>query len=234
MEYRLSSLLSHDNFIPVSKVLASKIGLLEATIFGELCSESDYWHERNEVTEDGYFFSTVENIEDKLFVKKDTQQRVMKNLSNSGLISIAKKGLPAKRYVKINEEILSNLLGEKTSTSERKILQLDSGKSSTNKTILNKTIGNKKEKIYKKEKFIPPTLEEVEAYCKERKNKVDAKQFYDYYTSADKEEDKWKDSKGNPVRNWKQKIIAVWEKKAEEQYKEEQRKEKKRKGSLLW
>ena len=87
----------------------------------------------------------------------------------------------------------------------------------------------KKENNKKKESFTPPSLEEVEEYCKERNNKVDAKQFFDYYNEGN-----WKDYKGNPIKNWKQKIIAVWEKKAEEQYKEEQRKEKKRKGSLLW
>lgn len=55
-------------------------------------------------------------------------------------------------------------------------------------------------------KFNPPTIEEIEAYCKERKNHVDAKKFYDYYAVSD-----WKDSKGNKVKNWKQKVIT-WEK----------------------
>ena len=55
--------------------------------------------------------------------------------------------------------------------------------------------------------FKPPTLEDVKKYCSERKNNVDAKRFFDYYTVA-----KWKDQDGKPVKNWKQKIIAVWEK----------------------
>ena len=55
--------------------------------------------------------------------------------------------------------------------------------------------------------YIPPTLEEVEAYCRERGNNVDPKAFYDYYSVGD-----WKDQSGKPVRNWKQKMIAVWEK----------------------
>lgn len=57
----------------------------------------------------------------------------------------------------------------------------------------------------KKKPFVPPTLEEIEAYCKERKNNVDAKKFFDYFNASD-----WIDSKGNPVRSWKQKIIT-WE-----------------------
>lgn len=58
--------------------------------------------------------------------------------------------------------------------------------------------GNKREK-----KFIPPTLEEVEKYVLEKKLQVNAKSFYDYFT-----EGKWIDSKGNQVKNWKQKILT--------------------------
>ena len=59
----------------------------------------------------------------------------------------------------------------------------------------------------KRKRFVPPTLDEVKAYCKERNNNVDAQRFFDYY-----EQGGWKDSKGNPVKNWKQKLIT-WENK---------------------
>ena len=58
----------------------------------------------------------------------------------------------------------------------------------------------------KREEFVPPTFEDVKAYCAERGNKVDAQHFYDYFTAGN-----WKDSKGNAVKNWKQKLIT-WEK----------------------
>jgi len=57
----------------------------------------------------------------------------------------------------------------------------------------------------KNKNFIAPTLCDVEAYCKERKNSVDAKKFFDYYTAGN-----WKDAKGNKVKNWKQKLLT-WE-----------------------
>ena len=57
----------------------------------------------------------------------------------------------------------------------------------------------------KKKRFTPPTLEEVQAYCKQRNNNVDQKAFYDYYNESG-----WKDKNGDPVRNWKQKVIT-WE-----------------------
>lgn len=52
----------------------------------------------------------------------------------------------------------------------------------------------------------PPTLAEVEAYCRERKSPVDPVRFWFYYQEGD-----WKDANGRPVRNWKQKVIR-WEK----------------------
>ena len=57
-----------------------------------------------------------------------------------------------------------------------------------------------------KRAFVPPTLGEIEEYCKARNSTVDPKMFYDYFTAGN-----WHDSKGNPVKNWKQKLIT-WEK----------------------
>ena len=64
----------------------------------------------------------------------------------------------------------------------------------------------KKRAKTKSKEFVPPTLEEVKQYCLERNNKLDYKYFYDYFTEGN-----WKDSNGNQVKNWKQKIIT-WEK----------------------
>lgn len=58
-------------------------------------------------------------------------------------------------------------------------------------------------------RFIPPTLEEVKAYCIERQNNVDAERFIDYYTSNG-----WKVGK-NPMKDWKA-AVRTWEKSAKE------------------
>ena len=64
---------------------------------------------------------------------------------------------------------------------------------------------NKKKGKQTAKQFVPPTLEEVKAYCAERGNKVDAQFFFDFFDASG-----WIDSKGNPVRSWKQKILT-WE-----------------------
>lgn len=58
-------------------------------------------------------------------------------------------------------------------------------------------------KSRKRSVFVPPTLEEVANYCKEKKLSVNPKEFYDYFT-----EGSWKDSEGKPVKNWKQKLLT--------------------------
>ena len=53
-------------------------------------------------------------------------------------------------------------------------------------------------------RFVPPTLEEVTAYCRERKNNVDPQNFIDFYTSKG-----WK--VGNqPMKDWKA-CVRTWE-----------------------
>ena len=66
------------------------------------------------------------------------------------------------------------------------------------------------DKKKKSSHFVPPTLEEVKAYCTERKNNVDPHKFFDYFNTPDAQGRTWIDSKGNKVKNWKQKMIT-WE-----------------------
>lgn len=68
----------------------------------------------------------------------------------------------------------------------------------------NTSINNKKENI-KRKSFIKPTLEDIQQYCKQRNNNVNAKTFYDYYEAND-----WKDKDGKKLVSWKQKLIT-WE-----------------------
>lgn len=56
----------------------------------------------------------------------------------------------------------------------------------------------------KSNRFTPPTVEEVREYCKERRNKVNAEHFVDYY-----EANGWRVGK-NPMRDWKA-AIRTWE-----------------------
>lgn len=54
-------------------------------------------------------------------------------------------------------------------------------------------------------RFVKPTLEEVQEYCKERNNNIDAQYFIDYYESNG-----WKVGK-NAMKDWKA-AVRTWEK----------------------
>ena len=55
-----------------------------------------------------------------------------------------------------------------------------------------------------RKRFTPPKLEEVEAYCRERQNGIDASKFIDYYESVG-----WKVGK-QPMKDWKA-AVRTWE-----------------------
>lgn len=72
-----------------------------------------------------------------------------------------------------------------------------------------KDIEEEKEKECKSDKptrtrFVPPSLEDVQTYCRERQNDVDAQRFIDYYTSNG-----WKVGK-NSMKDWKA-AVRNWE-----------------------
>lgn len=97
---------------------------------------------------------------------------------------------------------------------------IDSSITSANNSAITSSINvslqsNKKKKIKGKiecdtraranQKFTPPTLDEVNDYVLEKKLHVSSKKFWEYYDAG-----AWKDANGNPVRNWKQKLLT-WE-----------------------
>jgi len=73
----------------------------------------------------------------------------------------------------------------------------------------------KKPKKEAKKGFVPPTLDEVKEYFKEKGySAAGAAKAYEYYSVAD-----WADGRGNKVKNWKQKMLANWFK---DEYKQSQ------------
>ena len=54
-------------------------------------------------------------------------------------------------------------------------------------------------------RFVPPTVEEVQAYCRERGNQVDAQRFCDFYTANG-----WCQGRGKPIKDWRA-AVRTWE-----------------------
>ena len=73
--------------------------------------------------------------------------------------------------------------------------------------IINNNIKESQPIITKSKRFVPPTLEEVKAYCKERHNDVDPVEFMAHYTATN-----WYRGK-TKISNWRACVIT-WEKNA--------------------
>lgn len=135
-----------------------------------------------------------------------TKQGVLKTLK-----SLIDKGLIAKREnyingVKFCEYYATEFTPGKLSTTGCQLWDTDEsaeftegGKQSLPNNI-DRNYSNNKEK----NSFGKPTLEEVKAYCLERKNSVDPQRFIDYYSANG-----WRVGK-NPMKDWKA-AVRTWE-----------------------
>ena len=150
--------------------------------------------------EKGYCWATNEYFANLYSVSKTSISKWISNLIQKGYIyseMIYKEGTKEilNRYLSIVKEPIE----EKLNTPiEEKLKDIEDNNTSINNT-------NNKKEIYK-ERFKKPTLEEVKEYCKQRNSSVNPNVFYEYFETGN-----WVDSKGNKVKNWKQKIIT-WEK----------------------
>ena len=147
--------------------------------------------------EKGYCFASNKFLAELFETTEETISRKIKKLE--------KKNYIATEYEKRGTQIISRKIRlTKISMDDYQKYQWTIDENvKDNNTSINNTSINKKE-IYK-ERFKKPTLEEIKQYCIERNNNVDPKKFIDFY-----EVNNWTDSKGNKVKNWKQKVIT-WE-----------------------
>lgn len=142
------NLICTDNFIAVNKTLIKAFGIEPALLLGELASEAVYWNNRGEL-EDGYFFSTVENIEERTTLTAYQQRKALSILQDKGVVDvISKKGAPPKRYIKINEDAIMQIFDVQNSN----ILTFKTEKTSL-LNVKNFNTNNKHKKNNKEEQY---------------------------------------------------------------------------------
>lgn len=133
------NLLASDNYIVVNKDLIKEFGINTALMLGELASEYQYYY-KNNMLENDMFFSTIENIEENTGLSKHQQKKALDELKSMGIIDVIVKGLPAKRYIKIDINILENKFANNWQTRSEKNSKLEGKKvagNNNNKIIIN-------------------------------------------------------------------------------------------------
>lgn len=99
------------------------------------------------------------------------------------------------------KEVKNNFEQVKIGQSGQSFLETETGKKKEETKENNTLTGITKEK---NKIFQKPTIEEVNAYCQERNNGVDAQKFFDYYTANG-----WKVGK-NSMKDWRA-AVRTWE-----------------------
>lgn len=105
--------LNPNNTLTINRPLAHAIGLSEATVYAALIAKCSYY-ERTDKLDDGWFYSTVPDLEESTSLSEYQQKRCIANLVKAGLIESKNRGLPAKRSFRIieNIELLNNLIAQ--------------------------------------------------------------------------------------------------------------------------
>ena len=95
-------LLSKKNYIAYNKGLAKKIGVDEAILFGEMCSLTNVYGDE--------FFCDQETLMEETCLTEYRVRNAVKTLQDVGLLKVERKGMPAKNYYTLNEDVLIELL----------------------------------------------------------------------------------------------------------------------------
>ncbi len=99
---------------PFNRPLAHAIGLSETVVYGTLVAKWHYYSERGMLDEEGWFFSTVPDLEESTSLTERQQKRCIDNLVKLGLVKCEQRGMPARRSFFIVDDIvlLVNILSD--------------------------------------------------------------------------------------------------------------------------
>ena len=98
-------LLNPDNTISLNRPLAHAIGIMETITYGALVAKWYYYSERDMLDEDGWFYSTVPDLEESTALSEYQQKRGINSLIKLGLLKSKSKGMPAKRSFYIIDDV---------------------------------------------------------------------------------------------------------------------------------
>lgn len=110
-----------------------------------------------------------------------------------------------RQNAKYEAQCVNGKKGGRPKKAEAEVKPTETQENLTKTKTITKTNTNIEEKSIKRNVFVKPTVEEIKAYCDERKNHIDASKFYDYYEARN-----WELGKGRKVKDWKA-CVRTWE-----------------------
>jgi len=153
-------LLRADGSIVINKNLLFELGINESIIYCELIAKYNYFNIREELTEDGFFFNTINDLYLSTGLGQKPQKASIKKLQDIKLIEYKVKGIPPKRYFKITDDtsiilgliekgrgkrdILKEKLLESTRTSKLRLMGVINNANTDKSNMPNGSVNNTK------------------------------------------------------------------------------------------
>ena len=111
------NVLTNKGYIIVNKILIRKLGLECAILIGELCSEYSYWEKYNKL-ENGFFYSTRENIFNNTGISNYYQRKAIAKLVQRKIVIEKYEGIPHKIWYTLNFDKLYEILNFDKETTD--------------------------------------------------------------------------------------------------------------------
>ena len=213
--------LDYSDYIALNRKLIRVLGLCNAVLLCELISEARYWLDRG-MLDEGWFFSTVDNLHERCGLSKHQQSNALSFLADNGFVEYKAKGMPRKRYVRVNVVKVFEVLNQPNdqSSSFHSPLHgppfapigstngpdLDGNKPNIRSTTTDSLSGyvdyqpssSSEYNLQVSSGFVPPTVEEVkDFFATNMLDQSDAEDFWLHYQSQG-----WVRGNNIPVSDW--------------------------------
>ncbi len=178
LEKTFKQLLMSSNYYTLNKQIVKTLGIEPAFLLTILIEASD-----GLADEEGWFYQTIEKIGELTGIGRHKQDKIIKDLIESKILEQKNKGVPCKRYFKINYEMIENLVFQKQQTCLSQNDKLDCKKETNlfvknSQTCLSQNGNNKEHNINNinkelnhKEEKAPDDLKKIKEWFK--KNEID-------------------------------------------------------------
>jgi hypothetical protein len=198
----IANLLASTSFIIANKLLIKKLGLGEAVLIGELCSQYNYWKAKQGL-EGGWFYSTVANVEAETGIKRTTQTTMLSKLESLGLLEFKKMGMPPKRYVKLDFAKIGLMLDDSSVDEEPNVGQCPTKGLSKVEPKCGQHNNNKNKKENKNNIIL--SLENAISICEKEGlsgMSENPRAFAEWFWKVSHNEDGSLNYKGKEIKNW--------------------------------
>ena len=144
-------LLLSSNYWVLNKTVVRIFGLETAFLLSNFAEAEQMMADK-----EGWFYQTSDTVEEMTTLSRHKQDQCIKQLEEMNVLFKDVRGMPAKRYFKINYQCLTNLIVKNSQTRLSKISKQDCKKSATNK-----------ESSYKELNYKESIKEDLQQPCKD-------------------------------------------------------------------